>query len=256
MEAAAQANIPFYVLDRPNPVGGTHVEGPMLDEDKRSFVGYMPIPIRHGMTIGELARYFNSANGIGAELHVIEMQGWHREFYYSDTGQLWVNPSPNMRGMDAAILYPGICLLERTGVSVGWGTDRPFEIVGAPWIEPRRFAAALREARPAGVDFVPVYFTPEERKHSGKECGGVGISITNREKIHSVLVGLTIISVLSRLYPDNFEMDSVMYFLGNTEAMQRLRSGMSPAEVLQAGRKEFEEFMDKRRDFLIYDSAK
>lgn len=256
MEAAAQAKIPFYVLDRPNPVGGTHVEGPMLDEDKTSFKGYMPLPIRHGMTIGELARFFNRENAIGVELHIIEMEGWRRTFYYNDTGQLWVNPSPNMRNMNAAILYPGLCLLEGTGVSVGWGTDRPFEIIGAPWIEPRRFAAALREVRLAGVDFVPIFFTPDERKHSGEECGGVNISITHREKIHSVLVGLTIISVLSRLYPDDFEMDPVLDFLGNTEAMQRLRSGMSPAEVLQAGRKEFEEFMDKRRNFLIYDPIK
>jgi uncharacterized protein YbbC (DUF1343 family) len=256
MEAAAEARIPIYVLDRPNPIGGVQVEGPMLDSDKTSFIGYMPLPIRHGMTVGELARYFNRENAIGATLHVIQMEGWHREFYYSDTGQLWINPSPNIRNMNAAILYPGLCLLERTDVSLGWGTDRPFEIVGAPWIEPRRFAAALREARPAGVDFVPIFFTPEERRHSGKECGGVNISITNREEIHSVLVGLTIISVLSRLYSDDFEIDPVLDFLGNTKAMQRLRSGMSPAEVLQADRKEFEEFMDKRRKFLIYDPVK
>ncbi len=256
MEAAAEAKIPFYVLDRPNPVGGIQVEGPMLDADKTSFIGYMPLPVRHGMTVGELARYFNRENGIGAELHIIKMEGWRRTFYYNDTGQLWVNPSPNMRNMNAAILYPGLCLLERTGVSLGWGTDRPFEVVGAPWIEPRRFADALREARPAGVDFVPIFFTPEERRHSGTECGGVNISITHREKIHSVLVGLTMISVLNRLYPDNFKMDPVLDFLGSTEAMRRLRSGMSPAEVLQAGRKEFEEFMDKRRKFLIYDPVK
>ncbi len=253
MEAAAEAKIPFYVLDRPNPVGGIQVEGPMLDADKTSFVGYMPLPVRHGMTVGELARFFNRENAIGVELHVIEMEGWRRAFYYTDTGQLWVNPSPNMRSMSAAILYPGVCLLERTNVSVGRGSNRPFEVVGAPWIEPRRFVAALREARLAGVDFVPRYFTPEAGTHSGRRCGGVDILITRRELIHSVLVGLTLVSVLYQLYPDDFEMDNVVKILGNTDAMKMLRSGKSPAEVLQAGRKEFEEFMDKRRKFLIYD---
>ncbi len=160
MEEAARAGIPFYVLDRPNPIGGIQVEGPMLDGDKTSFVGYMPLPVRHGMTVGELARYFNAENRIGARLQVVAMRGWRRSHYFWDTGQLWVNPSPNMRSVAGAILYPGICLLEGANVSVGRGTDRPFEILGAPWIEPRRFAAVLRAERIAGVRFVPVTFTP------------------------------------------------------------------------------------------------
>jgi uncharacterized protein YbbC (DUF1343 family) len=252
LEAAAEANIPFYVLDRPNPVGGLMVEGPMLDGDKTSFVGYMPLPVRHGMTVGELARYFNREKAIGAALHVVKMQGWHREFYYSDTGQIWVNPSPNMRSMTAAILYPGVCLLERTNVSVGRGTEKPFEVVGAPWIEPRRFAAALREAQLDGVDFVPLYFTPESDKYSGKKCGGVGIMIAQREKVHSVLAGLTLVSVLHRLYPDDFELDAVLELLGNANAMRLLRSGASPAEVLDAGEPEMAEFMVRRTKALLY----
>ncbi|MBN2321986.1 MAG: DUF1343 domain-containing protein [Acidobacteria bacterium] len=252
MEAAAEAKIPFFVLDRPNPVGGLQVEGPMLDGDKTSFNGYMPLPVRHGMTVGELARYFNREKAIGATLHVIKMEGWHRAFYYSDTGQLWVNPSPNMRSVSAAILYPGICLLERTNVSVGRGTDRPFEVVGAPWIEPRRFAAALREAKPAGVEFVPMYFTPDAGKPSGEKCGGVSILITHREKVHSVLVGLTLVSVLYRLYPDDFEMDDVVKLLGNAKAMRMLQSGASPAEVLQAGSSEVRKFLTGRKAALIY----
>ena len=252
MEAAAEAKIPFFVLDRPNPVGGLHVEGPMLDADKTSFVGYMPLPIRHGMTVGELARYFNKENGIGAELQVVEMKGWRRTFFFSDTGQLWINPSPNMRNMLEAILYPGVCLLERTNVSVGRGTDRPFEMVGAPWIEPLRFAAALREVQPSGIDFIPVYFTPEESKHAGKRCGGVNILIADREKVHSVVLGLTLISVLHRLYPDFFEMDNVMELLGNAKAMEMLRSGRSPAEVLLAGEAGMRKFLAGRQEALIY----
>ena len=150
MEEAAKANIPFIVLDRPNPIGGTRVEGPMLDADKTSFNGYMPLPVRHGMTVGELARYFNTENRIGAQLQVVPMRGWRRSYYFWDTGQVWVDPSPNMRSMPAALLYPGVCLLERTNLSVGRGTDRPFEIIGAPWIEPRRLVAALQAARSAG----------------------------------------------------------------------------------------------------------
>jgi uncharacterized protein YbbC (DUF1343 family) len=256
MEAAAEAGIPFYVLDRPNPVGGMQVEGPMLDADQASFVGYMPFPVRHGMTVGEIARYFNREKGIGASLHVVEMQGWRREYYYSDTGQLWVDPSPNMRSLTAAILYPGICLLERTNVSVGRGTERPFELVGSPWIEPRRFAAALREAQPPGVDFVPVYFTPESGKHSGKKCGGVQILVAEKEKVHSVLNGLTLASVLHRLYPDTFDLDSVMDLLGNANAMQMLRSGAPPAEVLEAGGPEMEKFLARRSRILLYSPAK
>jgi uncharacterized protein YbbC (DUF1343 family) len=254
MEAAAEARIPFFVLDRPNPVNGIHVEGPMLDKDKRSFVGYMPLPIRHGMTIGELARYFNKENGIGAELHVIEMKGWRRNFYYSDTGLLWVNPSPNMRNLLEAILYPGVCLLERTNISVGRGTDRPFEIVGAPWIEPRALADALREVQPDGIDFVPIFFTPAESKYRGERCGGVHIMVTDREEVHSVILGLTLVSVLHRLYPDSFEMDKVLDLLGNANAMDMLRSGLTPAEVLQKEEAGTRKFLDGRREALIYSS--
>jgi len=252
MEAAAEAKIPFYVLDRPNPVGGIQVEGPMLDEDKTSFVGYMPMPIRHGMTSGELARFFNRENEIGADLHVIEMEGWRRTFYYEDTGQLWVNPSPNMRNMLEAILYPGVALLEKTNVSVGRGTDRPFEVVGAPWIEPRRFAAALREARPAGIEFVPLYFTPAESKNKGEMCGGVHIMIVDREKVHSVMLGLTLISVLHRLYPNEFELGNVMQLLCNAKAMEMLKAGLPPVEVLQAAGPEVDAFISRRRKALIY----
>jgi len=253
MEEAAKAGIPFYVLDRPNPVGGVRVEGPMLDADKTSFVGYMPLPVRHGMTVGELALYFNTENRIGAQLHVIPMKGWRRSYYFWDTGQLWVNPSPNMRHVAEAIFYPGVCLLEGTNVSLGRGTGRPFEVVGAPWIGPLRFAAALQREGIAAVRFVPVSFTPEAGKNQGVRCGGASLLIADPERLNSVLLGLTIISVLHRLYPEDFEIDGVLRLLGNAEAMKLLKAGVAPAEVLRRAEPELRKFLEKRKGALIYD---
>ena len=256
MEEAAKADIPFIILDRPNPLGGLRVEGPMLDPDKTSFNGYMPFPVRHGMTIGELARYFNAENGIGVQLRVIEMRGWLRSYYFWDTGQLWVNPSPNIRRMAAAMLYPGVALLERTNVSLGHGTDTPFEVVGAPWIEPRRFADALLEAGMPGVQAVPVFFTPDSRTHSGRRCGGVSLTITDTEKLNSVFLGLTLVSVLHKLYPEEFDIDDVISLLGNAAAMKKLKNGYPPAEAMGEGSQEFLKFLSKRRAALIYDIAR
>jgi uncharacterized protein YbbC (DUF1343 family) len=253
MEEAAKAGIPFVVLDRPNPVGGVHVEGPMLDADKRSFIGYMPLPIRYGMTIGELARYFNVENKISARLQVVEMKGWRRNYFFWDTGQLWVDPSPNMRSMPAALLYPGLCLLEGTNVSVGRGTDRPFEIIGAPWIEPRRLAAELRDARLLGVEFVPLYFTPSASTNQGVRCGGVSLIISNPIQLNSVLLGLTLASVLNKLYADDFKMDSIGDVLGNASAMRMLKAAKTPSEVLNADSHNMQEFLAKRQKALLYD---
>jgi uncharacterized protein YbbC (DUF1343 family) len=254
MEEAAKAGIPFIVLDRPNPIGGIQVEGPMLDADKSSFIGYMPLPIRYGMTIGELARYFNSENKIGAQLHVVAMKGWQRTFYFWDTGQLWVDPSPNMRSLFAALLYPGLCLLEGANLSVGRGTDRPFEMIGAPWIEPRRFAAALQDAKIAGVEFVPVHFTPNTDKNQGVKCGGVSLLITNAERLNSVLLGLNLISILNKLYPNEFKMDRIEGYLGNASALRMLKEEKSPSEVLHGDDSALQDFMGKRQRALIYDS--
>jgi uncharacterized protein YbbC (DUF1343 family) len=253
MEAAAKANIPFFVLDRPNPIGGIHVEGPMLDADKTSFIGYMPLPARHGMTVGELARYFNEENRIGAQLKVVEMKGWRRSYYFWDTGQLWVNPSPNMRTIAAAILYPGICLLEQTNVSVGRGTDRPFEIVGAPWIEPRRFAASLRDAQIPGVQFIPIFFTSNAGKNQGIKYGGVSLLVTDADRLNSVQLGFALISTLHKLYPKEFEIDKVMGMLGNAETMKLLKAGHLPVKKNPSDNSDFQKFLDKRRKVLIYD---
>ena len=253
MEEAAKAGIPFYVLDRPNPIGGVKIEGPMLDADKTSFTGYMPLPVRHGMTAGELARYFNAGKHIGAKLEVIAMKGWRRKHIFWDTGQTWVNPSPNMRGVTAAILYPGVCLLEQTNVSVGRGTEKPFETVGAPWIQPNNFAGLLREAGVPGVEFVPLYFTPDSGRHKGVRCGGVNMIITDHEKLDSVFLGLTLISVLRSLYPSVFEINRVNDLLGNDEAMQILKTGKMPVEGNWEKYPAFLNFIAARQSALIYD---
>jgi uncharacterized protein YbbC (DUF1343 family) len=253
MEEAAKANIDFVVLDRPNPIGGVQVEGPMLDADKTSFNGYMPLPIRYGMTIGELAGYFNAENRIGARLHVVPMRGWRRSFYFWDTGQVWINPSPNMRTVLAAILYPGICLLESTNLSVGRGTDRPFEIVGAPWIDPRSFVRELQAARLSGIQCIPLYFTPSASKFKGVQCGGASLVITDADKLNSVLLGLTVASVLNKLYPDKFKIDSIIDFLGNKSAMHLLKEGQSPAKVLRSDNSNLRKFLACRERALIYD---
>jgi uncharacterized protein YbbC (DUF1343 family) len=253
MEEAAKAGIAFYVLDRPNPIGGVKIEGPMLDANRASFTGYMPMPVRHGMTVGELARLFNAENRIGVKLEVIAMKGWRRAHMFWDTGQVWVNPSPNMRSVTAAILYPGVCLLEQTNVSVGRGTEKPFEIIGAPWIQPDRLAAELREAGVAGVEFVPLYFTPDSSRHRGSRSGGVNIIITDHEKLNSVSLGLTLISVLRKLYPVEFEINQVNVLLGNDETMHILRGGKTPVEGNWKKDPDFVHFITARQSALIYD---
>jgi uncharacterized protein YbbC (DUF1343 family) len=252
LEEAAKARIPIYVLDRPNPLGGIAVEGPLLDADKTSFIGYMVLPVRHGMTLGELARYFNVENGIGADLHVVAMTGWRRNDYFDDTGQVWVNPSPNMRSLQAAFFYPGVCLLEATNVSVGRGTDRPFEVIGAPWIEPRRLAAELNASQLPGVKFIPLVFTPDAGTHRGSVCSGVNLVLTDRDRFDSVQTGMTLISVLFKLYREQFEIDRVLRLLGNERALKALKAGQSPTAVLRDGQPEMSRFLIRREKALIY----
>ncbi len=252
MEEAARVGIPVFILDRPNPLGGLIVEGPMLDADKTSFIGYIPLPVRHGMTVGELARYYNRENKIGTDLRVIEMQGWRREFYYDQTGQRWISPSPNLRSLLSALLYPGVCLLEASNVSVGRGTERPFEIIGAPWIEPVSLASALNDARVPGVRFVPQNYTPTASTHRGAECGGISILLTDRNRFSPLLTGLTLVSVLYRQYSDQFAIDKVLRILGNANALKALKSGESPESVLRNANLEMDGFRTKREKALIY----
>ena len=205
MEEAAKAGKRFVVLDRPNPIGGDIVEGPLIDAGRESFVAFYHVPVRHGMTLGELARMYAAEKKLDVDLVVVPMEGWRRSDYLYDTGLTWINPSPNMRSLKAAVLYPGIGLLETTNVSVGRGTDTPFEVLGAPWIRERELAAAINAADPPGVRVVPIRFTPTASKFSGENCGGVNFIITDWSQFRSLDLGFVVAHALRTLYPDDWK---------------------------------------------------
>ena len=252
LEAAAAHKLKVVVLDRPNPIGGVAVEGPVLDTKLESFTGYHALPLRHGLTIGELARLFNRERKIGADLEVIAVQGWRRADLYDRTGLVWVNPSPNMRTLAAALLYPGVGLLETTNVSVGRGTDRPFEVFGAPWLDGRRLAAALTEARLPGVRFVPVRFTPKSSTHAGKECGGVQIFLDDWRQFESLPVGLAIAGQLRRLYPEQWQAKGYGRLLAHPPTLEALQRGDSPEQIMKLWQPGLERFRKLRQDYLLY----
>ena len=253
MEAAGKARLPVFVLDRPNPIGGLDVEGPIADADKLSFVVYHRIPVRHGMTIGELARLFNQERNFGCDLRVIEMTGWRRAMWLDETNLTWVNPSPNMRSLTEATLYPGVGLLETTNVSVGRGTDTPFELVGAPWIDSQQLASYLNSQKIAGVRFVPVRFTPVASVFKGEECGGVNIIITDRERFRPVTSGLEIAVALRKLYPAQWKVDSYLRLLANTDTLERLKRGESAGEMVRSWSNSLDEFRKARARVLLYE---
>jgi len=232
MEEAAKRKLQVVVLDRPNPVNGWQVEGPALDKDSASFVGYFPpMPIRHGMTLGELARLFNGENRIGADLNVVAMKNWRRDDWFDDTALPWISPSPNMRNMNEAALYPGIGAIEGTNVSVGRGTDTPFEHVGAPWIDGVQLADTLNARALPGVRFYPVRFTPASSKYAGEECQGVFVIVTDRAALRPVRVGLEIASALARLYPRQYQLDLAARLFGSRDTLARVRTGDDPAAI-------------------------
>jgi uncharacterized protein YbbC (DUF1343 family) len=232
MEEAAKRKLPVFVLDRPNPVNGWQIEGPALDKESIGFTGYFPaMPIRHGMTLGELARLFNGENKIGAELTVIPMKNWRRDDWFDDTSLPWINPSPNMRNMNEAALYTGIGAIEGTNLSVGRGTDTPFEQVGAPWIDGVQLADALNARAVPGVRFYPVRFTPLSSKHANQECQGVFIIVTDRTALRPVRVGVEIASALNRLYPTQYQLDAAGRLFGSRDALARIRTGDDPAAI-------------------------
>jgi len=204
LRAARRHGVPVIVCDRPNPIGGTAVEGPMLKRGFESFVGLFPVPMRHGMTIGELAQLFNDAFGIGADLRVEKMDGWSRPMYFDGTGLPWVMPSPNMPSLDTAIVYPGAVLFEGTQVSEGRGTTRPFELLGAPWIEAERFAAGLNAEGIEGAFFRPVVFEPTFHKFARQACEGCQIHVTDRARFRPVLAGVAVMAAFHRSAPDRF----------------------------------------------------
>ena len=252
METAAEAKLAFVVLDRPNPIGGLSIGGPVLDAGRESFVAPHTLPVRHGMTLGELARMFDAERHIGCDLRVIEMEGWKRDMLWEDTGLTWVNPSPNMRTPTQALLYPGIGLLETTDLSVGRGTDTPFEILGAPWFDAPRVWARLREAKLLGVAFSPVRFTPASSKHAGKECGGLRIAVTDRTAIDPLLVGVTLAAVLREVHREQFAFAPFARLLGNETSFRALERGAPAAEVAAAWQPALESFRKRRAEYLIY----
>lgn len=197
LQACAAAKKPVLVCDRPNPITGVTIEGPLNAPGFASFVGLYPLPIRHGMTIGEIARYLNEAHHLGARIDVLPMEGWRREWHWDATGLVWTDPSPNMRSLAAALCYPGLCLLEATNVAEGRGTDTPFEICGAPWIDGKTLAAGLRDRQLPGIAVTPTQFTPSARKYAGQSCGGVRLTITDREAFRSYEFGLALLQTLA-----------------------------------------------------------
>lgn len=252
MEAAAEANVAVVVLDRPNPINGTEVAGPVLDEGRESFVGYHAIPVRHGMTVGELAQLFRHERDLTLDLTVVRVEGWRRSDFFDRTGLLWVNPSPNMRNLTQALLYPGIGLLETTNLSVGRGTDTPFEVVGAPWMDSRPFAAALNAASLPAVRFVPIRFTPASSKFAGEECGGVFIIITDRDRFDPLATGWEVARQLRLLYPDTWNIAAYNGLLGDQAVWTKLDQGGTREELAELYRDELREFMVRRLPWLLY----
>ena len=252
MEEGAKARLPVFVLDRPNPIGGIDIEGPIADADKLSFTAYHTLPVRHGLTIGELAQLFNQQRKIGCDLRVIKMEGWRRAMWFDETNLTWINPSPNMRSLTEATLYPGVGLLETTNVSVGRGTDTPFEIVGAPWIQGDKLADELNQKRIPGVRFVPVRFTPKSSVFKDEQCGGINIIITDRAAFKPLLTGIEIASGLRRLYPNDWKIDSYLRLLVNANTLERVKRGDAPRDIVNSWNPQLEEFRRARANALLY----
>jgi len=252
MEAAAQTGQKIFVLDRPNPINGTYVQGPISDKGRENFINYGQVPIRHGMTIGELARFYNSERGINSKLKVIPMEGWQRGDWLDSTGILWVNPSPNMRSLTEAILYPGIGILEATNVSLGRGTDTPFELLGAPWIQPQELAAYLNARAISGVRFVPTEFTPNTSVYAQQKCGGVNIIVTDRNLLDAPELGIEIAFALHVLYPQQFEMKNLDSLMLNRATMDAIIAGQDPRRVWLDWIETIERFMPIRARYLMY----
>jgi uncharacterized protein YbbC (DUF1343 family) len=253
MQAAAAHGKKFVILDRPNPIGGVSVGGSLPDLESESFVNFHPIPIRHGMTVGELALMFKEELKLKElDLHVVRCSGWSRHLYFDQTGLSWINPSPNMRNVNQAILYPGIGLWETTNLSVGRGTDTPFEIVGAPWINERELATELNAAQLPGVLFTPRRFVPGSSKFKAEECGGIQISITDREELEPIRCGVTLACSLRKLYRDKWDLEKCSTLLCNRDVLDLIRDGSAPDEVMNRLDSDAESFSSRRLKHLLY----
>lgn len=252
LEEAAKVKLPVYVLDRPNPIGGVDVEGPIADSDKLSFISYHTIPTRHGLTVGELAQLFNRQRNIGADVRVIKMEGWRRAMWFDETNLMWINPSPNMRSLTEATLYPGVGLLETTNVSVGRGTDTPFEIVGAPWIQGDKLADYLNQRGIPGVRFVPLRFTPKASVFKDEQCGGVNIIVTDRVAFRPLVAGIEMALALRNLYPNDWKIDGYLRLLVNADTLERIKRGENAREIVASWNTALQEFRRVRAEILLY----
>ena len=251
MEEAAKHGLRYVVLDRPNPITGTRVFGPLNDTEGK-FTAYHRIPVVHGMTAGELARMYNAERGINAKLEVVEMVGWRRSMWLDETLLTWVNPSPNMRSLTQATLYPGTGLVEACKVSVGRGTDTPFEVFGAPWIDQRKLAGRLNGLGLKGVRFVPYRFTPTASKFMGQECGGVQVIVTDRDALDPIEMGLAVVRELRNLFGDSFDIDKVNSLLFNAATLDHIKANRQAESYTPLWAGDLQGFMAVRAKYLIY----
>jgi uncharacterized protein YbbC (DUF1343 family) len=263
LKACARTGLPAIVCDRPNPIGGREVEGPMLVPGFESFVGQFPIPMRHGMTIGELARLFNDTFGLGAKLEVIAMEGWTRDQFFDDTGLPWVPPSPNMPTLDSALVYPGTVLFEGTNVSEGRGTTRPFELIGAPWVDPEPLTARLNALTLPGVHFRPALFEPTFHKHAATPCGGCQVHVTDRRTFRPVEIGVALVEALRDVGGDRFAWRDPPYeyeytippidiLFGSADLREGLARGQSAGVLADTWRSATDAFLAVREPVLLY----
>jgi uncharacterized protein YbbC (DUF1343 family)/CubicO group peptidase (beta-lactamase class C family) len=252
LEGTAKAGIEMVVLDRPNPVTGSFVQGPVSNAGRETFTNYWTLPVRHGMTMGELARMFNEERGIKAKLTVIGMQGWQRGDWFDATNVSWVNPSVNLRSVTEATLYPGVALVEGTNVSVGRGTDTPFELVGAPWIDARQLALYLNQRNLSGVRFVPVTFTPKSSTHANVACNGVNIIVTDRNQLDAPEMGIELASALLKLFPNQYDIHRMNELLVHDASFEMLKKGADPRRIADEWRDEIDAFMKVRAKYLLY----
>ncbi len=253
MEEAARLRLPFYVLDRPNPITGDHVEGPVIDPDLQSYVGCAAVPIRHGFTFGELAQFVNGERHLGVDLHVVPMEGWKRGDWWDDTDLTWIDPSPNMNSLPAALLYPGTCLLESTqNFSVGRGSRVAYEQIGADWLDGQRLAAFLNARGIAGMRAYPTRFRPSAYHFQNQTINGVRFIITDRNAFNSVRLGMEIIFALQELYPGKINVDANRRLIGSKAVITALQAGQNPATIERSYSTELTQFLETRKKYLLY----
>jgi uncharacterized protein YbbC (DUF1343 family) len=263
MEAAAKAGKEIFVLDRVNPINGAFVQGPVADADRfkdlspekrasREFTAYTETPVRHGMTVGELAKMWNTERKLNAKLTVVPVEGWQRGDWFDSTGLLWINQSPNMRSLNEATLYPGVGLIEGTNISVGRGTDTPFEVVGAPWIKAVEFSNYLNERGVSGVRFVPIQFTPNDSNYARQICQGVNIVVVDRNTLDGPALGVELAGALHKLYPNQWKIDKMIDLLVNKAVFDALQRDEDPRRIADDWRDGVDKFEEVRKKYLMY----